>query len=114
MTCTKKTYGYYVTLGFEEILLVDIFKGETIKSFGKRFNIIEWSNDPVDEHLKIMSITGRIPRHINLVSVRQDFNIEHSLYDKNVLKEFHNITASKEVRQSLKDLYAPLIERIKL
>ena len=68
----------------------------------------------MDEHLKIMSITGRIPRHINLVSDRQDFNIEHSLYDKNILKEFHNITASKEVRQSLKDLYAPFIERIKL
>ena len=44
-----------------------------MKSFGKRLNIIEWSNDSVDERLKIMSITGRIPRQINLVSVLPRF-----------------------------------------
>ena len=114
LTCTKKTHGYYLALGFKEMSLADFFKNEAVAYVGKRINIIEWSNDPIDERLKIMYINGRIPRQINLVSVCHDFDIEHSLYDNSILEEFNTIKPSKEVRDSLKNIYAPFIERIKL
>ena len=114
LSCRPSLNKYYTCLGFKIISTVTFSQDKNLSEFGKRFNIDHWENDPEDQRLHIFTISGKVPRVINLVPVSETLDIEHSLYDDKLLTDLKKNKVTQNIKEVIKKIIPGYIDRIKL